>query len=455
MRAMKRVLAILLAVATVFTFTPFVDGNADSYAGEGTEPDQMWVLQAVSGLHNGYCVAGTTIALDTEQILKDDGKPSPIAETYNKVNPDQIEVVFYYQQASDGWNRLKVWDEDDYATLEAENIWVKVPDAADEGSDIKVQVRDRVTGWYYESYPILCRTRNVNSDFMENKGEITITLPDKDDDKDVGSIDTTALRNTMLISDYNDGISVTGDGIYDLNKDGKDDVLLVEDYAPDLELYFWGEADLIDMGKDTWTVTVKEGQPFGKLDGFDNVSGNAERAGYYSKITFKFPKRTVKKGKVYVKSASLVYTGKYVKPTINSVKVNGKTLKAGTDYTVSGSRKAIGQGKITITGKGKYKGTLTKTFTVKPGKVTLKTVTGGSKKFTAKWGKKGGDVKYQVKYRVKGTSTWKKAYTSDTSKTIKDLKKGKTYQVKVRAYKKVNGKTYYGKFSDIKTVKVK
>ncbi len=64
-------------------------------------------------------------------------------------------------------------------------------------------------------------------------------------------------------------------------------------------------------------------------------------------------------------------------------------------------------------------------------------------------------MKYQVKYRVKGTSTWKKAYTSDTSKTIKDLKKGKTYQVKVRAYKKVNGKTYYGKFSDIKTVKVK
>lgn len=176
---------------------------------------------------------------------------------------------------------------------------------------------------------------------------------------------------------------------------------------------------------------------------------------YYSKIIFKFPKRSINKGTVSVKSTSLVYNGSYLKPAVTSVKVSGRTLVRGTDYTVSGSRKAIGQGKLTITGKGKYKGTLTKKFTVKPGKVTLKSVTGGSKKLTAKWGKKGGDVKYQVKYRVKGTSAWKNAYATSTSRTIKNLKKGKTYQVKVRAYKKVSGKTYYGAFSEVKSAKVK
>ena len=35
------------------------------------------------------------------------------------------------------------------------------------------------------------------------------------------------------------------------------------------------------------------------------------------------------------------------------------------------------------------------------------------------------------------------------------LKKGKTYVYKIRAYKKVNGKTYYSTFSSEKSIKVK
>jgi len=35
------------------------------------------------------------------------------------------------------------------------------------------------------------------------------------------------------------------------------------------------------------------------------------------------------------------------------------------------------------------------------------------------------------------------------------LKKGKTYYVKVRAYRKMNGKTYYGSYSSVKKVKIK
>ena len=53
-------------------------------------------------------------------------------------------------------------------------------------------------------------------------------------------------------------------------------------------------------------------------------------------------------------------------------------------------------------------------------------------------------TKNSKKYKVKGYDK--------TSKTIKELKGGKKYYVRVRTYKVVNGKTYYSKWSKAKTV---
>ena len=91
----------------------------------------------------------------------------------------------------------------------------------------------------------------------------------------------------------------------------------------------------------------------------------------------------------------------------------------------------------------------------KPAKVSLNSVKAGKKKLTAKWSLVPYATKYQVNYRVKGTKTWKKVTTTNAYKTIKSLKSGKTYQVKVRALRVVDGKTHYGYFSKIKSVKVK
>ena len=41
------------------------------------------------------------------------------------------------------------------------------------------------------------------------------------------------------------------------------------------------------------------------------------------------------------------------------------------------------------------------------------------------------------------------------SKTITGLKKGKTYYFRVRAYKKENGKKYYGSWSNVKKITIK
>lgn len=65
--------------------------------------------------------------------------------------------------------------------------------------------------------------------------------------------------------------------------------------------------------------------------------------------------------------------------------------------------------------------------------------------------------KYQIKVSTskkfnKNVDTYK---TSKEKYTVKKLKKGKTYYVKVRTYKVIEGKTYYGKWSKTKMVKIK
>ena len=161
---------------------------------------------------------------------------------------------------------------------------------------------------------------------------------------------------------------------------------------------------------------------------------------------------------VTLSSTSFTYNGKKRKPSV-TVKIGVQTLEKGSAYkvTYAGGRKAIGKYKVTIKGKGVYTGSKTIYFKIVPKKAKLKssTTSKAKKKLTVKWGKVAGSVKYQVCYRAKGTSKWKKVKVSATSKTLKSLKSGKKYQVKVRAYKKVKGKTYYGSFSKVKTVKVK
>ena len=166
----------------------------------------------------------------------------------------------------------------------------------------------------------------------------------------------------------------------------------------------------------------------------------------------------VSKATVTLNTSKMTYTGKKLKCGVKAVKIGSKKLVAGTQYTVSYSNnKKIGTATVKVKGKGIYSGTVTKTFTILPKKVSLKSAKSAARaKATVKWGKVAGGVSYQVYYRVKG-GKWAHVNTgsSASSKTISKLKSGKTYQVRVRAYKKVSGKNYYGSWSATKTVKVK
>ncbi len=66
-------------------------------------------------------------------------------------------------------------------------------------------------------------------------------------------------------------------------------------------------------------------------------------------------------------------------------------------------------------------------------------------------------MKYQISVKKKGSKAAAKKYTvkKGLTKNIKRLKKNTKYTVKVRAFKKVKGKTYWGKWSKARTVKVR
>lgn len=81
-------------------------------------------------------------------------------------------------------------------------------------------------------------------------------------------------------------------------------------------------------------------------------------------VTFKITAADITKAKVTGLKSCKKYTGKAIKQSVK-VAVNGRTLKAGTDYTVSyKNNKALGTAQLIIKGKGNYKGTLTKKFKI-------------------------------------------------------------------------------------------
>ena len=99
-------------------------------------------------------------------------------------------------------------------------------------------------------------------------------------------------------------------------------------------------------------------------------------------------------------------------------------------------------------------GRFTYSCKIVPRKPVVSTAVSKGTKLTVKMSSKvssTGGSKYQLAYREKGKSTWKYVTTTNQSKTITSLKSGKTYQVKVRAKKTVDGKTYSSEWSTVKT----
>lgn len=163
---------------------------------------------------------------------------------------------------------------------------------------------------------------------------------------------------------------------------------------------------------------------------------------------------TIYTPKTFTLSATnYIYDGKAKTPTVTVKDSVGKTLKNGTDYTVSyfGGRTAIGKYTVTVNFKGNYSGSKQLSFTIStkaPSKVVAEQSTSAIK---LTWTKCEGATGYRIYY--KSGNTWKVAVStiSATSHTFSSLKAGTKYTYAVRPYVQTNSGVVWSDYTECAT----
>lgn len=145
-----------------------------------------------------------------------------------------------------------------------------------------------------------------------------------------------------------------------------------DDFLSNLLVFVFGKGEKAEQ--DVWlNVRYDVADQFSPAD--EGIDGNKYRTAYYNIEKDQWEKcdkyfqvgGTAKEslGNATVSSIkNQIYSGKAKTPAV-TVKINGKTLKNKTDYTVSYKNNVkVGTATVTITGKGNYVGTVTKTFKI-------------------------------------------------------------------------------------------
>ena len=143
---------------------------------------------------------------------------------------------------------------------------------------------------------------------------------------------------------------------------------------------------------------------------------------------------------------------------------NNKSLPVNTAGVVTVPKKYIGSVVVTIrsAATGNYNAAIkTVTVSVNPKGTSIKSVkNSGSKSMMVTW-KKNTNIKgYQIQYATdkkfaSGVKTKNVSGQKKVKLTVKKLKKGKTYYVRIRTYTKIKGKKYYSTWSKAKKVKIR
>ena len=213
-------------------------------------------------------------------------------------------------------------------------------------------------------------------------------------------------------------------------------------------------------GTATITATIKdEGKVYKKqfvITIINSKASNSSNTSNSSSTTAKKSQKITKVGTWYTLSRGSKKTLKpKAKTSVSYTTSNPKvaTVNSKGRITAKGYGKAV----ITIKAKStsKYK-SATKKITVKviPKKMTLTSVKAGKRQISVKWKKDSSAKKYYLQYstdkKFKKNVKTKSISKSKSSYTIKKLKKGKRYYVRICAYNK-----YKGSYSKVKSCKVK
>ena len=295
---------------------------------------------------------------------------------------------------------------------------------------------------------------------------IYVGLSTTSDGKNIVSGNYTPTQDTTLYAVFVPGYSVT---LYPGNGS----------FVPDNKLYNTSNRTIrVKKGNKIGTVPVPNA-PDGKIFvGWeqDDDDSNGEIITNISDIVpsgnmyyYAVYKKDIKAANITVNTSSVTYKGKAVTKAV-SVKYKNLTLVKDKDYTVSyKNNNKAGTATITITGTGKYAGSVNKTFKITKGKNTLTVKTKSPKIKYSSVRKKNQTIKRAKAITVSkaiGTVTYKltkvskknyKKYFSVNKKngniTVKKgLKKG-TYTLSVKVNAK--GNANYNSVSKTVNVKVK
>ena len=157
----------------------------------------------------------------------------------------------------------------------------------------------------------------------------------------------------------------------------------------------------------------------------------------------------------------IIYNGNALKPKVEVYDIADNVISP-AHYTLKYTNNTkCGTAKVTATAKTddtEYTGSHEMEFLISPAKAVIKSLADGknSLTITVKDQKASGVKGYEVSYRIKGSSAWKtKNFKATSNKLVlKNLKKGKIYQVRVRAtegyHEELDGHNF-GEYSAVNT----
>ena len=165
-------------------------------------------------------------------------------------------------------------------------------------------------------------------------------------------------------------------------------------------------------------LNLKEGNTYSfKVRAYKTIDGK-NYYGDFSSVLYVTTNKRVEISKCLVSGVkNKTYTGSNITQNI-TIQNGSKTLRNGADYIVNYSNnKDTGKATIEITGKGDYKGTISRTFIINPSQVkNVKAKEQSKSTITIKWDKNGGRVTgykiYSYNYKKK---KWE--YVGKTSST--------------------------------------
>ena len=276
----------------------------------------------------------------------------------------------------------------------------------------------------------------------------------------------TDANDISLNKEYRGQIARNDDrDFYEFTVNSSDSISVVsEAHMPYLYYYIYDSA-----GKEVWRKSSYRNSTTKKINIAEEVEltagtyylaveGSRDATGPYSFGIYRY--MSISPASVSLSVKSYVYDGLAKKPDV-TVKLGSMMLKKVADYTVSySSNMNVGDGKVTVIGKGTYNGSVIKTFTIKPKGTSLSKLTSKSKGFKIKWKKQEVQTSgYQIQYATKSSFSNKRTKTitsrTKTTITLKNLKAKKKYYVRIRTYKMVSGKKLYSAWSGVKKVKTR